>query len=118
MRTLRVTLDRWTVAAILVWSLINLYVQTFKGASVGGPACYTDPTCGEIAWIPTAAWIGGILIILVMGFLVNSARHDRRKWAEPPIPIVDRLTAVVVVLAMLAFAALVFWYYQATRVVA
>jgi heme A synthase len=116
MRTLRATLNRWVIAALVAWSLLNLFVQTFKGTNVGGLACRTDPTCGEIAWIPTAAWLGGILVILAIGFALRAAVPGSPSREEPPIPIADRLLAVAVVLAVLALAAVAFWSYQANRV--
>ncbi len=96
MRTLRATLNRWVIAALIAWSLLNLFVQTFKGASVGGLACRTDPTCGEIAWIPTAAWIGGMLLILVLGFLVRArpgmlAGMDEKTAIVAGLPIFAKL---------------------------
>ena len=117
MRTLRAALNRWVIAALVAWSLLNLFVQTFKGASVGGGACWTDPTCGEIPWIPTAAWIGGILLILMIGFASRARALEDPSQAELAIPIADRLLAVAVVLAFLALAAVAFWSYEANRAV-
>ena len=117
MRTLRATLNRWVIAALVAWSLLNLLVQMFKGTNVGGFACATDPTCGEIAWIPTAFWIGGILLILAIGFVLATRAQGGPSQEGPAIPIADRLLAVAVVLAVLALAAVAFWSYQANRVV-
>ena len=116
MRTLRATLDRWVIGALVAWSLLMLFVQTFKGTNVGGRACVTDPTCGEIAWIPTAAWLGGILLILIIGFVLHAVAQRGPIREEPAIPIADRLLAVAIVLAVLALAAVAFWAYQANRV--
>jgi hypothetical protein len=80
------------------WSLLNLFVQTFKGGSVGGRACYTDPRCGEVGWVPTVFWIAGMLVILFVGFTVRSRRPGDR------ISIADMLAAVVVLVGVLVLA--------------
>jgi hypothetical protein len=56
------------LVALVGWSALVLLAQTFKGASVGGPACFTDPSCGEIGWIPVAVWLGGCVVILAIGY--------------------------------------------------
>jgi hypothetical protein len=52
------------VAALIGWTAIVVLLQTFKGAGVGGMQCRTDPACGEVGWIPPAAWLIGILVIV------------------------------------------------------
>jgi len=111
MRTLRVTLYREVVAALVAWSLLVLLVQTFKGGSVGGPACYTDPRCGEIGWIPTAFWIVGILGILVVGFALRPARLR----SVDPASGGDKVVAVVLVLVTLLGVAATLTLYQDSR---
>ena len=56
------------LAAVVGWSVVVLFAQTFKGANVGGPACNTDPTCGEVGWVPVVVWLGGCLIIFGLGY--------------------------------------------------
>jgi Mn2+/Fe2+ NRAMP family transporter len=90
----------------LAWSLVILFIETFKGSNVGGPACYTDPTCGEVGVIPTAAWIGGVLVILLMGYATKR---------QPASSYTDKLVAVVVVVTVLVFAAAAFTFYQDHR---
>ncbi len=112
MRTLRATLYREVVAVLVAWSLLMLLVQTFKGGSVGGPACYTDPTCGEIGWIPTAFWIIGILVILVVGFAL---RPERLRSADSGSGPTDKVVAVALVLGTLAIVAVALTLYQDSR---
>ena len=112
MRTLRVTLYREVVAALVAWSLLMLLVQTFKGGSVGGPACYTDPRCGEIGWIPTAFWIVGILVILAVGFALRPARL---RSADSASGLGDKVVAVVLVLVTLVGVAAALTLYQDSR---
>ena len=91
------------------WSLLNLFVQAFKGGSVGGRACYTDPTCGEVGWVPTVFWIAGMLIILVIGFIVRSPGRRSRTT------IADMLVAVLVAIGVLVLAGVGFTIYQDVR---
>ena len=112
MRTLRATLYREVVAVLVGWSLLMLLVQTFKGGSVGGPACYTDPRCGEIGWIPTAVWIVGILVILVVGFALRPARL---RSVDSASGLGDKVVGVVLVLVALAVVAAALTLYQDTR---
>jgi hypothetical protein len=111
MRTLRAALYPRVMGALAGWSLLMLLVQTFKGGSVGGRACYTDPTCGEIGWIPTATWIVGLLVILVIGFAVRS----RDPGGESGTTVPDKLVAAIVVLGIVLFAAAAFTLYQDIR---
>jgi hypothetical protein len=111
MKTLRAALYPQVLGALAGWSLLMLLVETFKGSSVGGRACYTDPTCGEIGWIPTATWIVGILVILVIGFAVRSREQGDRSGTTLP----DKLVAVVVVLGILVFAGAALTFYQDLR---
>ena len=57
MRTLRAVFRPWVFVAVVGWSLLILFEQIFGGSGVGGPACYTDPTCGAVPWIPPVVWI-------------------------------------------------------------
>jgi len=68
MSLLRAIARPLVLAAVVGWSALVLLAQTFKGASVGGPACRTDPNCGEVPWIPVAVWLGGCVVILVLGY--------------------------------------------------
>jgi hypothetical protein len=109
MRTLGTTFDRWVIGVLVAWSLLMLFVQTFKGTNVGGRACVTDPTCGEIAWIPTAAWLGGILLILIIGFVRHvgaqrgpSRRRDGSTTRRLFSPGMDQKTAIVAGLPIFA----------------
>jgi len=110
MRTLRAALSRGTIVAAIAWTLVILFIETFKGSNVGGPACYTDPTCGEVGWVPTAAWVGGILVILVIGHGPTGR--------QPATTLADKLVAVVVAVTVLVIAAAVFTFYQDHRPIA
>jgi hypothetical protein len=106
--TLRVALHRWTLGGIAAWSLIMLVTETFKGTNVGGPACYTDPTCGEVGWIPTATWIGGIVLILALGYCLRPA-------SEPATTTKDKVVGLAVALGLLVLAGVAFTLYQDNR---
>src|SRR3954468_9582796 len=77
MKTLRATMNRYVVSALAGWSVLMYLVQTFKGTNVGGLACETDPTCGEVGWVPWAFWLGGVAIILLIGSVVAYATRTR-----------------------------------------
>jgi heme A synthase len=63
------------ITAAVAWTVLIVFIQTFKGGSVGGRACWDDPTCGEIWWIPPLAWIVGLIVIaLVARFWVRRPR--------------------------------------------
>ena len=112
MTTLRVALHRGTLVGIAAWSLMMLVTETFKGGSVGNPRlCATDPTCGEVGWIPTAAWIGGTLVILVLGYGLRPAggRATTRK---------DKVVGVVLALGILVLVGVAFTLYQDNRPIA
>ena len=111
MTALRLALHRWTVAGIVAWSLLVLYMETFKGAGGGGLRCATDPTCGEVGWIPTAAWIVGILLILGLGYRVRPASERATTTKDKVVGI-----ALAVIILMLAGAA--FTIYQDNRPIA
>jgi hypothetical protein len=64
----RSLLRPWVIAALIGWSAIVFLAQLFKGGSIGGPACYTDPSCGENMLVPPLAWLGGIAVILLLGW--------------------------------------------------
>ena len=68
MNRLRAAVRPWVIACVAVWSVLVLLAQAFKGSSVGGPACRTDPKCGEVGWIPVAVWLAGCVVILVLGY--------------------------------------------------
>jgi hypothetical protein len=68
MNGLRAAVQPWVIAGVAAWSVLVLLAQTFKGSSVGGPACRTDPNCGEVGWIPVAVWLAGCAVILVIGY--------------------------------------------------
>jgi len=107
--TLRLALHRWTVVGIAAWSLVMLVTETFKGGGVGNPRlCATDPTCGEIGWIPTAAWIGGILLILALGYGLRPVR-------EPATTAKDKVVGLAIVLGILVLAGVAFTLYQDNR---
>ena len=77
MTTLRVALHRGTVVAIAIWSLLLLVNEMFKGGSVGNPIlCATDPRCGEGRYsvVATVAWVGGTLLVLVLGYVFRPVR--------------------------------------------
>jgi hypothetical protein len=70
MDTVRNTLRPAVIVLLSLWSVSILLLQLFKGGSVGGAACYTDPTCGEnpnMGYAVWAAWLAGVLIILAVG---------------------------------------------------
>ncbi len=71
MNLLRAIARPLVLAAVVGWTALVLLAQAFKGSSVGGPACRTDPNCGEVLWIPVAAWLGGCLVILVIGYWIR-----------------------------------------------
>ena len=68
MNGLRAAVRPWVIAGLAAWSVLVLLAQAFKGSSVGGPACRTDPNCGEVLWVPVVVWLGGCLIILGLGY--------------------------------------------------
>jgi hypothetical protein len=68
MSTIRRILRPVVILALIAWTFLVLLLQTFKGSSAGGFGCLHDPTCGEIGWIPTAAWIGGLIFILAVAW--------------------------------------------------
>ena len=112
MATLRLALHRWTLVGIVAWSLVVLWTETFKGGSVGNPyLCATDPTCGEVGWIPTAAWIGGILLILVLGYGLRPAREPGTTWK-------DKVVGLAIALGILVLAGVAFTLYQDNRSIA
>jgi hypothetical protein len=98
MTTLRVALHRWSVIGIAAWSLLVLMAQTFKGGGVGGWECDTDPTCGEIGWIPAAAWVGGIMLTIVIGYASRPA-------GEPVTTTKDKVVGLAVALGILVLVA-------------
>jgi hypothetical protein len=77
MRTARGLFTRWVILAIAGWSVLVLLFQTFKGANVGNPACIKDPYCGEVGWVPVAAWVAGIVLIVLVAYLWRR-RHPQR----------------------------------------
>jgi heme A synthase len=97
MAALRAALRPWPLTGIVVWTLVLLAHQIFLGGGIGGPACYTDPTCGEKGWIPTATWIGGILLILALGY---ASRSD----SERATTTTDKVVSLAVVLGVLLVA--------------
>jgi hypothetical protein len=115
MRTLRAALNRWVIATLVAWTLLILAVETFKGTNVGGSACFTDPTCGEIGWIPSAAWIGGMLIILAIGFAMRSPDADSPDQKPSRTTLADKLVALIVVLAILVLVTVALTFYQDNR---
>jgi hypothetical protein len=108
MTTLRVALHRWAVIGIAAWSLLVLIAQTYKGSGVGGPECWTDPTCGEIGWIPAAAWVGGIMLILVLGYASRPA-------GEPATSTKDKVVGLAVALGILVLVAVTITLVQDLR---
>jgi hypothetical protein len=118
MRTLRAALSRGTIVAAIAWSLVILFTESFKGTNVGGKACYTDPTCGEVGWIPTATWIGGILVILVIGYALHERARTDSSDGPPAATLADKLVAVVAVVTVLLIAAAVFTLYLDHRPIA
>jgi hypothetical protein len=110
--TLRVALHRWTLVGIAGWSLVMLVTETFKGGSVGNPRlCATDPTCGDVGWIPTAAWIGGALVILVLGYGLRPA-------GGPATTTRDKVVGLVVAVGVLVLVGVAFTLYQDNRPIA
>ncbi len=68
MHLLRAIARPLVLVVVVGWSALVLLAQAFKGASVGGLACRTDPNCGEVLWMPVAVWLGGCVVILVIGY--------------------------------------------------
>jgi hypothetical protein len=82
MDSIRNTLRPAVILLLIVWSVSILLLQLFKGGSVGGAACYTDPTCGEnlnMGYAVWAAWLAGIFIILAMGDVWRRLRKKPRR---------------------------------------
>ena len=102
MATLRLALHRWTLVGIVAWSLVVLWNPRL---------CATDPTCGEMGWIPTAAWIGGILLILVLGYGLRPAREPGTTWK-------DKVVGLAIALGILVLAGVAFTLYQDYRSIA
>jgi hypothetical protein len=110
--TLRVALHRSTLVGIAAWSLVMLVTETFKGGSVGNPwLCATDPTCGEVGWIPTAAWIGGTLVILVIGYGIRPA-------GGPATTTRDKVVGLVVAMGVLVLVGVALTLYHDSRPIA
>jgi hypothetical protein len=67
------------VATILLavgWSLLLVAVQVFQNPGLGGPDCYTDPTCGVDERVPPIVWLVGLGVILVGSYLTRSKRDS------------------------------------------
>ena len=113
MTTLRLALHRWTLLGIAAWSLVMLVMQMFKGGGVGNPLlCATDSTCGDVAgWIPTAAWLGGILVILVLGYGLRPA-------GGPSTTTKDKVVGLVVAVGVLVLVGVALTLYQDNRPIA
>jgi hypothetical protein len=71
MHTARHILQPWVIAALIGWPVLVLLAQTFKGATVGGPLCRADPTCAETGYLPPLVWLGGMALILVLGWVAR-----------------------------------------------
>jgi hypothetical protein len=109
--TLRVALHRWTLVAIATWSLLLLVNEMFKGGSVGNPIlCATDPRCGEGTYsvVATAAWVGGTLLILVLGYVFRPVR-------QPETRTKDKVVSLIVATGVLVLAGLAITLYQVSR---
>lgn len=71
------TRTKLAIAAMVAWTGIILIAQALKGSSVGGPACRTDPNCGEVLWVPVLFWVAGLVVIgLVAWVLASRAKRQ------------------------------------------
>lgn len=109
MKTLRAVFRPWVIVAVVGWSLLILFDQIFMGSSVGGPACYTDPTCGAVTWIPPVVWIAGIVFIVVVAvgplqisqnmIIIRSGRVEGLLWSGGIVALGGVLLAFAIFLA-------------------
>jgi hypothetical protein len=113
MATLRLALHRGTLVAIAVWSLLMLVMEMFKGGGVGNPRlCATDPRCGDVAsWMPTAAWVGGTLLILVIGYGLRPANG-------PATTTKDKVIGFAVAVGVLVLVGVALTLYHDSRPIA
>jgi hypothetical protein len=88
-------------------------MEMFKGGGVGNPRlCATDPTCGDVAgWLPIAAWAGGILVILVLGY-------GLRPGGGPSTTTKDKVVGLVVAVGILVLVGVALTLYQDSRPIA
>jgi hypothetical protein len=109
MRTLRAVFRPGVFVAVVGWSLLILFEQTFGGSHVGGPECFTDHTCGAVPWIPPVVWFGGIVFILVVAIgplrigqnilMVRSRRFEGLLWSGGTVALGGVLLAFGIFLA-------------------
>ena len=113
MTSLRLALHRWTLVAIAAWSLLILVMEMFKGGGVGNPIlCATDPTCGDVgSWVPTAAWVGGTLLIVVLGYGLRPA-------GGPATTTKDKIVGLAVAVGVLVLVAAALTLYHDNRPIA
>jgi hypothetical protein len=109
--SLRVALHRGTLVAIAIWSLLLLVNEMFKGGSVGNPVlCATDPRCGEGTYslVATVAWVGGTLIILVLGYVF-------RPTGGPATTTKDKVVGLAIAVGVLVLAGVAITLYQVSQ---
>jgi len=71
MSVARRILQPWVIATLIGWSVLVLLTQVINGATVGGELCSGDAVCAETGLLPPIMWLGGVAIILALGFVAR-----------------------------------------------
>ena len=81
-----------------LWTALVLLALQFRGAHVGGPACWTDPGCDDpIAWNEIVIWAIGIMAILIWAARRRGVRIDWT-WTGRHTLVLIAVTALALVI--------------------